>query len=232
MAKQYHNDTDIDIITKTFTKEEYLHMKGLSKEYDVTLNTLIVTALLEAANVKSDIGQAVSIRKPGYEGMGNYATGVATVNEYDYSTSFKDNAKLVQKGLYKKLHNEKKKYFLLQFMGGIKGSLQDAIYFAACDGYENKTAKQLAWMFGYLGNPKGISVTNLTKIPISDTYGDMKLLDFTFVPPLVLNSKRIIGIATIGDTMTISMSIREDVNKQSNLKFFETAMEAFSKTTF
>jgi hypothetical protein len=225
MAKRYQNDTDIHIITKTFAKEEYMHMKGMAKEYDVTLNTLIVTALLQAANVKSDIGQAVSIRKPGYEGMGNFATGVSTVNEYNHNKSFKENAQSVQKRLYRKLHNEKKKYFLLQFMGGIKGSLQDAIYFAACDGYENKTAKQLASMFGYMGKPKGISVTNLTKLPIADTYGDMKLLDFTFVPPLVLNSKRIIGIATIGDTMTISMSIREDEQKQNNLKFFETALE-------
>lgn len=225
MAKRYHENVDTHIVTKTFSKEEYVHMKELSKRNDVTLNTVIITALLKAANNNSDIGHAVSIRRPGYEGMGNFATGVSTQNKYDCGKSFFENAHMVQDALYKKLRNEKKKYFLLQFMGGITGSLQDAIYFAACDGYENKTAKQLASMFGYLGNPKGISVTNLTKLPIQGTYGDLQLLDFTFVPPLVLNSQRIIGIATIGETMTATLQIKKDEKEQENLRFFKEAME-------
>lgn len=225
MAKRYHKDKDIYIITKTFTKEEYLHIKDMAKECDVTLNTMIVTALLQATKVKSEIGQAVSIRKPGNEGMGNFVTGVSVISEYNLCKSFKDNAKIVQNEIYKKLHNEKKKYLLLQFMGGIKGSLLDAIYFARYDGYENKTVKQLSSMFGRMWNTNGISVTNLTKLPIANTFGDFKLLDFIFVPPLVSNLNKIMGIATIGDTMTISMSIREDENKQNNLRFFETAME-------
>lgn len=225
MAKRYHEKEDIHIVTETFTKDEYEHMKDMSKKNNLKLNTVIVTALLQAAKEKSDIGHSVSIRKLGYEAMGNFATGISTKNKYDFKKGFLENAHMVQDALYKKLHNEKKKYFLLQFMGGITGSLQDAIYFAACDGYENKTAKQLAYMFGYLGNPKGISVTNLTKLPIQTTYGDLRLLDFTFVPPLVLNSQRIIGIATIDETMTITMSIREDDKKQRNIVFFETAMK-------
>ena len=230
MAKRYHEHVDTHIVTKSFTKEEYVHMKELSKKNNVTLNTMIVTALLQAANEKSDIGHAVSIRNPGYVGMGNFATGVSTQNNYDCNKSFFENAHMVQDTLYKKLHNEKKKYFLLQFMGGITGGLQDAIYFAACDGYENKTAKQLASMFGYLGNPKGISVTNLTKLPIQSTYDNLQLLDFTFVPPLVLNSKRIIGIATIEDTMTITLQIKKDEKEQENLRFFEKAMEVLENT--
>lgn len=225
MAKKYHENTDIHIETESFSREEYLHMKEMSKNNNVTLNTTIVTALLQAADEKSDIGHAVSIRKPGYEGMGNFATGISTQNQYDRNKGFFENAHMVQDDIYNKLNNEKKKYFLLQFMGGITGSLQDAIYFAACDGYENKTARQFATMFGYMGNPKGISVTNLTKLPIADTYGDLKLLDFTFVPPLVLNSQRIIGIATLGDKMTITMSMKKDDKMQKNLTFFEKAIE-------
>lgn len=80
-------------------------------------------------------------------------------------------------------------------------------------------------MFGYLGNPKGISVTNLTKLPIQDIYGDLQLLDFTFVPPLVLNSQRIIGIATIEESMTVTLQIKKDEKEQENLRFFKEAME-------
>ncbi|WP_167957919.1 condensation domain-containing protein [Anaerosporobacter faecicola] len=232
MAKKYMEKTDTRIVVKTFTKEQFQQMKQYGKANGITVNTLIVTALLQAAKEKSDIGHAVSIRKKGYEGMGNFATGVSTQNQYDPSKTFLGNAMDFQKSMYEKLNDEKKKYFLLQFMGGITGSLQDAIYFAACDGYENKTAKQFANMFGYMGTPKGISVTNLTKLAIPHTYGDLELEEFTFVPPLVLNSKRIIGIATLGETMTITLHIKKDASEEENVAFFQEAMHTLEFATY
>lgn len=80
-------------------------------------------------------------------------------------------------------------------------------------------------MFGYKGNPKGISITNLTKLPIEVKYGDFEIEDFTFVPPLVLNAKRIIGIATTGKKMVFSLHLNNDEEAEEYRKFFYKGME-------
>ena len=52
------------------------------------------------------MGQAVSIREGGYEGMGNYATGSSTDYEYDEKKNFWENAHVVQYLIQNKLNLE------------------------------------------------------------------------------------------------------------------------------
>ncbi len=80
-------------------------------------------------------------------------------------------------------------------------------------------------MFGYNGNPKGISITNLTKLPIETYYGEYEIIDFIFVPPLVLNAKRIIGIATIGKKIILTLHLNNDAKAEEHRKFFYKGME-------
>lgn len=214
--------------------EGYSRLMKYSKETGLTVNTIITTALCKAAlecgeKRRQNIGQAVSIRQDGYEGMGNFATGISVQYRYDPKLSFEENGKRVQTSLQQKLGDPKKKYFLLQFMGNIEGSLQDAVYFAAVGGYDNNAARFFSKMFGYDGNPKGISVTNLTKLPIRSTYGRFELTDYIFIPPLVLNAKRIFGIATLNDQMTISYSVEDDTKKEYMLRYFNQCMEVLEQ---
>lgn len=80
-------------------------------------------------------------------------------------------------------------------------------------------------MFGYDGNAKGISITNLTKLPIQSNYGGYQLKDYLFIPPLVLNGKRIIGVASLGDSMEISFIVEDNKEKEQQLHYFHTAMK-------
>ena len=195
------------------------------KAHDVTVNSVITTALIRAAEELSDVGHAASIREKGYTGMGNFATGISTKYQYNENLSFWENAKNVQKLLYEKLQSPAKKYFLLQFMGQIEPTLIDAIYFAACSDYSNATAITFAKMFGYAENPKGISITNLTRLPIAEDYGKFKMTDYTFVPPLVLNSQRIIGVAAFGHRMNIALHLNKDPSVEMHRAFFHKGVE-------
>jgi hypothetical protein len=168
---------------------------------------------------------AASIREPGFTGMGNYATGISVKYQYNEKLSFINNAKNIQKKIYTKLEDPSKKYFLLQFMSHIEPTLIDAVYFNACGDYENKIARTFSKMFGYMGNPKGISITNLTKLPMETKYGVYEIKDFVFVPPLVLNAKRIIGVATMGRKMVLSLHIRDDKKAEEHREFFHKAVE-------
>jgi hypothetical protein len=229
MNAKYWNKHSSYITTYEFTNSRYDSLIVIAKANHVTINSLITTAFIKAAKESGemkaqDVGHAISIRNKGYTGMGNFATGISIQYLYDNNKDFFENAKCIQTLMYEKINKDKKKYFLLQFMANITGTLMDAVYFAAVEGYSNKSALNLSKMFGYNGNPKGISVTNLTKLPIENKYGNYALTDFVFVPPLVLNAKRIIGIVSLGKRMEISFVVEDDRNKEGNIQYFSKAM--------
>ena len=112
----------------------------------------------------------------------------------------------------------------MQFMNGLSGTLVDAAYFSAFDSYKNKSAKMTAKMFGYSKNPQGISITNLTKIPIPTEYGTNRLSNYLCIPPLVPNLKMVVGISTLDESMSITMCVEEHLLfKYTN--FMETVIE-------
>ncbi len=225
MYKKYWNNRETSIYTYYLEGERYDSICRYSKENKMTINTMVTTALIRASGELCDVGMAASIREKGFTGMGNYATGISIKYKYNEKNSFAQNARVVQKMIYDKLNDTSKRYFLLQFMRSIEPTLIDAIYFNACSDYNNKTAETFSKMFGYSGNPKGISITNLTRLPIEANYGEYEIIDFVFVPPLVLNAKRIIGIATIGKKMVLSLHLNNDSKAEEHRKFFSKGME-------
>lgn len=225
MYDKYWNNRETLIYTCTLEDEVYDSIYRYSKENKITINSMVTTALIRASGELCDVGMAASIREKGFTGMGNYATGISVKYQYNEKKSFTENAGFVQKMIQDKLNDPAKQYFLLQFMRSIEPTLIDAVYFNSCSDYDNKTAETFSNMFGYNGNPKGISITNLTKLPIEMKYGNLVIEDFTFVPPLVLNAKRIIGIATLGDKMVLSLHLNNDEEAEEHRRFFYKGME-------
>jgi hypothetical protein len=185
MYDKYWKERETLIYTYNLEDEIYDSICRYSKDNNITINTMVTTALIRAGGGLCDVGMAASIREKENTGMGNYATGISIKYQYNEKNSFIRNAKIVQEMIYDKLNDPSKRYFLLQFMRSINPTLIDAIYFNTCCDYSNKTAETFSKMFGYSGNPKGISITNLTKLPIEAKYGAYEITDFVFVPPLV-----------------------------------------------
>ncbi len=194
-----------------------------------------------------DVGMAVDIRQNGYAGMGNFTSGISIQYAYDSTKDFWLNAQKVHALIYTKLDSNVKKYFLNQFMGALDPTLIDSAYFSAFDRYENKTAKTIARMFGYNGHPKGISMTNLAKIPVSSTYSASAPADlacranptpdsadcsrssysagnFYVVPPLVPNARRIFGMATQGGVLSMTLHVSKDACVGEEKTLFEKAV--------
>lgn len=222
---RYWEKRSTEILLYSLKEEEYLRVKELAKQYDVTLNSLILTAMLKVYNERADLGMAVSIRPQGYKGMANYASGIAIDYQYRTEKSYAENAREVNRLIQKKLQDSKRKYFLLQFLDALEPSLIDATYFAAFAGYEEKMAKRYCKMFGYSGKPKDLSVTNLTKLDIPMEYGSLSIEDFWFVPPLISNASRLFGIATLGNTMNITFHVEHT----KELKVFKTYFDEVMK---
>lgn len=224
MFEGYWSERETVIYSCGLTSDRLDKLNCAAKEHSVTLNSVLTTALIRAAGGKADTGLAASIRKPGYEGMGNYATGISVIYEYDEKKDFWENAGAVQKLIYNKLDSDRRKLFLLQFMGRLEPTLIDAAYFAAFDGYKNKTAVRFQKMFGFSGKPKDLSITNLTRLPIKEEYGEYSLDELIFSAPLVANAKRIIGAAALGKSLRLSMHVMKDEEAGNNKALLEMAV--------
>lgn len=215
-----------EIISREMEEKKLSCLLAACRDHHVTLTAAMVTALLLCTPGESDVGLAVSVRPEGFEGMGNYATGFSIRYEPNIQKEFWINAAKVHKRMLDKINHPGKKFFLLNFMNAISPTLIDAAYYSAYDEFADSSAASMSRMFGYNGNDKGISLTNLTRAPIPGQYGDISLHRIVFVPPLVPNAKRILGIVTIGNRMVVTMQYGKDYNE--NQLIFEKTFKLLS----
>lgn len=222
--KHYWDTRSTDIYLYNVSEDDYRIMREKAKEYKVSINTMLVTAMLKAFQEKASVGMAVSIRPQGFKGIANYASGLSIDYGYNKHATFRENASKIHQLIRKKL-KEERKYFLLEFLEALEPTLIDATYFAAFADYKNKLALKACKMFGYCGRPKEISITNLTKVEIPMEYGEVCIEDFWFIPPLVSNAKRLFGVATLGNQMNITFHAENSKEIESIKEFFDLAMK-------
>ncbi len=199
-------------------------LQEVCRTHNITINTAIATAFLLAIKTEKESGYAVTIRPEGYEGMGNFASGISIEFDPIKDVSFWKNAAAIQVQLYKKLKNIKKKYFVLEFMSKVEPTILDSIYFNTYADYQDKIAESFSDMFRYNGNPRGMGITNLTRLGIPSTYGSYRIEDLKFVAPIIPNAKRIIGVVTLEDTMAITMNYLVSKEQEIYRQQFRAAM--------
>lgn len=225
MFQSYWENRYTTVVGGSITGKDLYGLIRKCKEHKISLNSAIVTAFLLAVQVESEVGLAASVRPVGLEGMANYATGISIRYHVNKNESFWECASKVHKLIYKKLNNNSMKYFILEFMGSLEPTLIDAAYFSAFADYNNKIAGRVRDMFGYNNNPKGISITNLTQTDIPSKYGKYTLKALDFIPPLVPNAKRIIGVVTLEDVMSIQMQYEKKDGADDMRKCVPNAIE-------
>ncbi len=200
----YWSKRETAVLDAVFEPEETAALADWCHENGVTVNTALAAAFLLAAE-ESSVGVAVSVREKGYEGLGNFATGVSVDYFPSVDTGFDERTRELHALLHKKYDDPQSMLFLMKFMDALSPSLIDGAYFNAFGGYENPIAQRAAIMFGFRGTSKGVNLTNLTKLPIPAAYGACTLKSLSFVPPLVPGSQRLVGAATLNGRMCVTM---------------------------
>ncbi len=203
--KEHRSVTEI----KRYEKDELEALMKRVKDSGVTLTSYLITDMIKDSDKKNDIGLAVDGRTDKNRSMGNQATGISVEYRYDKSRSFEENAKAVHTLMQKKLSDDIYRYFVLGFMGLLDPTLKDALNLEHAGCFSSKVSKQVADLLGYGEKVKDISITNLTRADISLEYGDHRIKDIAFIPPVVSYAKNVIGIVTAGDVMTVSRHIIE-----------------------
>ncbi|WP_320130799.1 condensation domain-containing protein [uncultured Sphaerochaeta sp.] len=229
MFNHYWVDRQLKVLCHTIQAEVLGKLVKYSKEWHLTLNSILATICFKAEGKAMALGMAASVRPEGYRGMGNYASGITIKYCYHYKKSFHENALAVQKQIQAKTGDKGKLYFLLRFLQALSPTLVDAAYFAAYDGYSNKTASRMQAMFGYKGKPRQVGLSNLMRIPIEEKYGPYHLSSFCFVPPLVPNNSKILGIATLGTKLELSLAVGEGEALAPGKAFFDRVIQELTE---
>ena len=201
----YWKDHKSVIDIKCYEKAELDGMHKKAKEAGVTITSYLITDMIKNKDIKADIGLAVDGRTDGNRSMGNQATGISFQYRYNKSVSFEENARKIQKLMKRKLEDKRRLYLVLLFMGKLDPTLVDALSLEHAGYFSSKLSKKVAELLGYGSKVKDISLTNLTRVDIPTVYGDHKIEELVFVPPVVSYGKNIIGIVTANDVMNIAV---------------------------
>lgn len=196
--KKYWDKYYSDIQIKNYNAKD---LKEKCPE-NVSLNSYLITELLrEHPNCKVT-GIPVNIRKD--NSMSNQVSGISVKYKYNFKKSFTFNAEQIHKAIYKKLNSKTMKYFVLFFMERLCPSLTDAVLLQSHGSIQNKLAEKMAKVMGYAGDgSRDLGVTNLNIIDIQNTNDKFVIEDILFIPPKVSYSKKIIGIATYKNKLTV-----------------------------
>ena len=196
--QKYWQEYTSDIEWKTFD------IKGLTADCspDITINSYMITKLLESSQGGKVVGIPVSIRET--SGMSNQTSGIAVKYRYKAGKTFEENAVRVHRAIYKKLNNRSMKYFILLFMERLCPSLIDAVLLQSHGCYQHKLSEKLAQVMGYTGaGGRDLGVTNLNKIDITREHEKFTVEEILFVPPKVSYAKQVVGISTYAERLTV-----------------------------
>ena len=201
----YWKDRRSEVLCEIFSREELVKIQHCTKEIGVSVNSYLTTAFLEANRKNSIVGMAVNARIDQNRSMSNQTTGISVKYTYAQELSFAENARNVHQKVRKKLDNPVEKYFVLQFLSLFTPTLIDSVLLNTYGLYQNKLTRKLAEVLEYKGGKtKDLGVTNLTRLDIPNTYGSYSIKRVVFVPPVVSYAPKIIGIATMGEEMSIT----------------------------
>ena len=203
--EEYWKDRESVINEHVIPTETVAKILERCRQWKVGFTAYVTTAFLRRMVKKADIGYAVDARKDGNRCMGNQATGISIKYAYDYNRSFRENVIKVQKLMDKKLEDDELREFILPFMASFEPTLVDAINLEHAGPFTSKASKSLAKLMGYGKKTKDLSITNLTRLDIPDTYGELKISYFSFIPPVVSYGKNIIGLSTLGENTVMTV---------------------------
>lgn len=224
LHKTYWESKTSVILYKRYTKKELLNLYEEAKKNHVSLNNLIIAAFQKASTTFQKVGIAVDGRIDDNRNMSNQATGISIKSKYIHKKSLIYNAKQVQKKVHKKLVNCNKKYFILQFMSLLEPTLVDSIVFETYGLIQNPVSRKMADLMAYSSKKENlISITNLTRIKIQQKYGLFQIKNIIFIPPVISYAKRVIGIVSDEDGMTITYHFMNELSELKEKEFFDLA---------
>lgn len=202
--ERFWKDKQSDIQFETIDKEQLDIIKTECREWGITVNSYVVTKMLQKHPEYKSVCCPTSHRGEN-RSVSNLVVLVRTGYSYDTEKTFEVNAKEVHKRIRQHLKNDNHKYSIALSLGKMEPTLIDGSLMYAHGGYQNSISKIIAHLIGYAGDKKThLSVTNLQNVNFEMDYGRFCLRNVGFTAACMSATQNVACVSTFRDTMTIS----------------------------
>jgi len=237
--QKYESGPDV-YVDHTLTQEETIALRNKSKEYSVSVNAVLLTAILIAKNIEeteptpNKMGLAVDVRKyltkDAGEACNLLATGAMVDPEYKKGMAFWDLAKDIHTKTLITLESNQALFVSRMMSQLMDPTFNDAMYMFQQGGWEgNPMIKQ---MTGH-GVPVGAVLTNLGGMQLPIEYegkNPIKLSDAIFYPPIGSENVIELGASSLlGKLHIVTQSPQNATNRELKEKIILKIIEILRK---
>ncbi len=185
-------------------------LRAVSRARNVRFTALVAAAVALASQEKDTISVIVDVRPMDYRGFGVYSGGLGlqipkklTADFWDYATAFSNK-------IDSEIHNNVKLFHTELIAGDFDGTLLDAGYYARYDAFGDKTAEEMAVIYGIASPGTGTQINNMREVPLASNYSFGRLENVYFFPAMTPSYARAVGTATVGGRMAMTWSFYRD----------------------
>ena len=202
--KRFWEVWESEVRFENIGKEELEQIKEECKEKNITVNSYMMTKILEKHPEYLNVCFPISLRREN-RSVTNRVLLVKTNFKYNLKRTFWENAGKLHNITREFIENKDKKYDMaLRVRWMDTGLLDSSLMYTFC-GYENKVSKLLAELIGYSGKRKThLTVTNLTNIEVDKDYGRFQVKSVAAIAPTMSAGKNVVCIGTFDGKMTIA----------------------------
>ncbi len=202
--KSFWHTNRSEVQFEVIEKDEFSEMKATCKKWDITVNSYIVTKLLQRHPEYENFCCPISLRGTN-RSISNHVALLRMPYKYQSKKTFEENAKKVHKIIKQNMEDEKKKYFISLNVRNMEPTLLDSALMYAHGGYKNKVSKMIAGLMGYVGEKTThLSVTNLQTVELEKDYGTFRLKDIAIMAACMSATRNVACVSTFQDKMTIT----------------------------
>lgn len=191
---------------ETIEKEELTRIKEECRKNGITVNSYMMTKILEEHPEYRTFAFPISLRKDNLS-ISNRAFMMRPNYKYNRKKDFWHNAKKLHKIVRMYMEEEHKKYEISVRVRKIDPTLLDSCLMHAYGGYQNKVSKMMAETIGYVGkNKTNVTITNLTNLQFKRNYGRFQVKNVFAIAPVMSATKEVVCISTFHGRMTVAYS--------------------------
>lgn len=226
LYNDFYQDVGLSLLVDYIEEKDYETLIKRCKEYDVTVNSALVTAFLYAVYKDKQEAQkvtiAVNLRKhvqfkvnrcvAGYSGC------IALTDKFDEAESFWTNVIRNHKKIKEELSSTQKVCSIIQLFMNLDGSVFDPLYFARNGTYQGEILKKAGKVLGYSTNEDGFDLSNLGLVDIDPNKGKYLITDYVFFANLTSVYDFTIGVATLGERLSLAVCYKANKLNEEKVK--------------
>lgn len=217
LSKQYAKTVNTGFKSAKIKDHTYTTFCNICKENGVTVNTAIVTMIIQYFRVIEKLSMSVNLRTSDFEGMGDYVSALTSNFVYNQNDSFWENANRISDYISSQLKNRMELGALLFQKGLYDSGLKDALHFNEMKDCVRK-CNDISWL-GDSGTP--IFISNLGNNKFSEKFQKYNLEEVSFISPLISGVNGNLAIISTNNCMVLNMQYHKDQNVIDYSRLFD-----------